>query len=341
MLTEKLRLHFNDDVRQNLLSKGQTTNTEAFLNYLKGRYYWNQRKVADVRLAIDHFNRALQQDPTYAEAYAGLADAWHTLSGLELPPNEAIPRAREAATKALELDSQLAAAHASLAILKWRYDWQFDEAERGFRQAIALDANYAPAHQWLGLLLTYRKHFAEGTRELEQAQQLDPLSSIINANLALPHYLQRHHDEAIAQIKRALDLNQNFPFGHFFLGWAYEQKGEHVTALAEFQKAVELDKTPPALVYQAHGLASAGKLVEARKLFAKLQTLRQERYVSPYHLAAVALGLGEQQQALDWLNRAAEEHADAFVLLSVEPKFDSLRATPQFVELIRRTGLEK
>lgn len=341
VLTEKLRLHFSGDVQQHLLSKQQTAHAEAFLNYLKGRYYWNQRKVADVRLAIDHFNRALQQDPTYADAYAGLADAWHTLSGLELPPNEAIPRAREAATKALELDPQLAAAHASLAIVKWRYDWQFDEAERGFRQAIRLDPNYAPAHQWLGLLLTYRKRFAEGTRELQQAQQLDPLSSIINANLALPPYFERRYDEAIAQIKRALDLNQSFPFGHLFLGWAYEQKGEHSTALAEFQKAVELDKTPPALAYQAHGLASAGKHTEARELFARLQTLRQERYVSPYHLAVVALGLGEQQQALDWLSRAAAEHADAFVLLSVEPKFDSLRTTPQFVELMRRTGLEK
>jgi DNA-binding SARP family transcriptional activator/TolB-like protein/Tfp pilus assembly protein PilF len=336
---EKYNRHWSD--LPAVQTKRQPANTAAFLNYLKGRYYWNQRKVADVRLAIDHFNQALQQDPTYAEAYAGLADAWHTLSGLELPPNEAIPRAREAATKALQLDPQLAAAHASLAIVKWRYDWQFDEAERGFRQAIALDANYAPAHQWLGLLLTYRKRFEEGTRELQQAQQLDPLSSIINANLALPHYFERRYDVAIAQIKRALDLNQSFPYGHFFLGWAYEQKGAHALALAKFQKAVELDKTPSALAYQAHGLASAGKLAEARELFAMLQTLRQERYVSPYHLAVVALGLGDQQQALDWLSRAAEEHADAFVLLSVEPKFDPLRTTPQFVELMRRTGLEQ
>lgn len=340
VLTEKLRLHFNEDLRQTL-TKQQTANADAFQNYLKGRYYWNLRKVAEVRLAIDHFNRALQLDPTYAAAYSGLADAWHTLSGLELPPNEAIPRAREAATKALQLDPQLAAAHASLAIVKWRYDWQFGAAETGFRQAIALDPNYAPAHQWLGLLLTYRKRFDEGVRELQQAQQLDPLSSIIHANLALPHYFQRRHDQAIAQIKRALDLNQSFPFGHFFLGWAYEQKGEHATALAEFQKAVELDNTPPALAYQAHGLASAGKLAEARELYGKLQEMRQQRYVSPYHLAVVALGLGEQQQALDWLNQAAVEHADAFVLLSVEPKFDPLRNTPQFVELLWRTGLEK
>lgn len=341
MLTEKLRLHLNEEVRQSLLAKRQTTNAEAFQNYLKGRYYWNLRKVADVRLAIDHFNAALQLDPTYAEAYSGLADAWHTLSGLELPPNEAIPRAREAATKALQLDPQLAAAHASLAIVKWRYDWQFAEAEQGFRQAIALDPSYAPAHQWLGLLLTYRKRFDEGARELQLAQQLDPLSSIINANLALPHYFQRRADAAIAQIKRALDLNQNFPFGHLFLGWAYEQKGEYTTALGEFQKAVELDNTPQALSYQAHGLAVAGKLVEARALYGKLQELRQQRYVSPYHLAVVALGLGEQQQALEWLTRAAEEHSDAFVLLAVEPKFDPVRSTPQFVELMRRTGLEQ
>jgi DNA-binding SARP family transcriptional activator/TolB-like protein len=338
-ITDRLRLRLTTDEQQ-MFARQPTGNTEAYQNYLKGRYYWNRRTVADTQRAIEHFNQAIALDPAFALAFAGLADAWHTLSGLRLPPTEAIPRARAAAERALELDDRLAAAHASLAIIRWRYDWKPDEAASEFRRAIALDPNYAPAHQWYGLLLTYQRQFEAARVELKQAQQLDPLSLIINSNLGLQHYFAREYDAAIAQFRRTLELDQNFPFAHFFLGWAYEQKGEHAQAVAEFERAVQLDETPAALAYLGHGLARAGNRQAAQEILDKLQSLARERYVSPYYLAVVCTGLGEKEQALAWLARAAEDHSDAMVLIGVEPKFDSLRSSPQFNELLSRIGLK-
>ncbi len=203
-------------------------------------------------------------------------------------------RARAAVQKALALDAQLAAAHASLGIVQWRYDWDYAEAERSFKRAIALDGNYATAHQWYGLLLAYRQRQAEALVELKQAQQLNPLSLIINANLGLLPYFARRYDEAIDQFKRTLELDQNFAFAHFFLGWAYEQKGEHARALVGFRRAAQIDETPATLAYLGHGLAAAGHRAEALAVANKLQTLGQQRYISPYYLAILAAGWREK-----------------------------------------------
>ncbi|MBI1760528.1 MAG: winged helix-turn-helix domain-containing protein [Acidobacteria bacterium] len=337
-ITGKLRQRLTDEERTRSETRATHSN-EAWQAYLKGRYHWNRRTIPETKRAVEEFDRAIQLDPQFALAYVGLADAWHTLSGLERPPSEAIPRARAAVEKALALDDQLAAAHASLGIVQWRYDWNYAEAERSFKRAIALDGNYASAHQWYGLLLAYRQRNAEALVELKQAQQLDPLSLIINANLGLLPYFARRYDEAIDQLKRTLELDQNFAFAHFFLGWAYEQKGDRAQALVEFRRAAQIDETPATLTYLGHGLATAGNRAEALAVANKLQTLGQQRYVSAYYLAILAVGLGEKERAFDLLAKAVEEHADALVLLAVEPKFDPLRNEPRFQALLQRLGL--
>jgi len=337
-ISGKLRPRLTSEEQQRL-AKRHTGNIEAYQAYLKGRYHWNRRTVQDLQRAIAHFNHAVALDPGYALAYAGLADCYHTMSGLWLPPTEAIPRSRQAAEKALELDDQLAGARASLAMGKWRYDWDWAGAEAEFKRAVELDPNYPSAHQWYGQLLTYQKKFDQGMVELKRAHELDPLSLVINANLGLPPYFSRRHDEAVAQFRRALELDPNFPFVHFFLGWAYEQKADHAAALAEFHRAVELDGTPSAWAYLGHGYAASGNRREAEQVVGKLLELGKQRYVSPYYLAIVYAGLGEQEQALDWLARGVEDHSDTMVLLGVEPKFDGLRSSPRFAEIARRAGV--
>lgn len=337
-ISERLQLRLTN-AEQLLVAKKQTDNPTAYNHYLKGRYYWNRRAVPEIQRGIEEFNQAINLDPNYAAAYSGLADAWYVLSGVHLPPNEVIPRARAAAQKALELDDQLAAAHTSLAIVKWRYDWDWDGAALEFQRAIALDPNYPTAHQWYGLLQTYRGQFATGLTEIKQAQQLDPLSLIINANLGLSHHFAGHSDAAIAEFNRTLELDQNFALAHRFLGWAYETKNDYARATAAFQKAVQLDETPSALSYLGHSYAVSGNQQAAREILQKLSAQAEQRYVSPYYFAVIHAGLNEDEQALEWFTKAVEDHSDSMVLLGVEPKFARLRTLPKFTELLRRVGL--
>ncbi|MFN0111499.1 MAG: tetratricopeptide repeat protein [Blastocatellia bacterium] len=339
-VSDKLRLRLTSEQQQRVV-KHQTENIEAYQAYLKGRHLWNQRTVPELQRAIEQFNQAIKLDPGYALAYTGISDCYHTLSNLKLPPTEAVPKARQAALRALELDDQLAAAHASLGVVKWRFDWDWNGAERDFKRAIELDPNYASAHQWYGQLLTYQRRFDAATVELKQAQQLDPLSLIITANLGLPLYFSRQYDQAISQFNRALELDQDFPFAYFFLGWAYEQKGDYSTAIANFRKAVELDGTPSAWAYLGHGQAVSGNRAQAEAVIQKLEEIGRERYVSPYHLAVVYAGLGDNARTLGYLNQAIEDHSDSMVLLNVEPKFDLLRQLPQFREIAKRVGFNQ
>jgi DNA-binding SARP family transcriptional activator/TolB-like protein len=335
---EKLRLQLTREERQRA-TRQHTANIEAYQSYLKGRYYWNRRSVPDLQRAIEQFKRAVALDPAYAQAYSGLADAWYVLSGVHLPPREAAPRARAAALEALKLDDQLAEAHASLAMVKWRYDWDWEGAEAEFKRAIALDPNYATAHQWYGLLLADRRQFEAARAELALARSLDPLSLIISANVGLSLYFARQYDAAIAEFNRTLELDQSFAYAHRFLGWAYTQQGDYALALAAYRRMAQLDDTPGALAYLAHCQALAGDKQAARDSLTRLQEISKQRYVSPYYLAVVALGLGENGQAIDYLTQAADDRSDLMVLLGVEPRFDALRADPRFAALLRRAGL--
>lgn len=337
-ITEKLRLKLTSE-QQQLLARDRAINPEAYRSYLHGRYYWNRRTAPEIKKAIQEFQKAIALEPTYALAQAGLADAYVSLSNTELPPNEAIPLAKAAATRALELDDKLAEAHTSLAAIKWRYEWDWDGAEREFKHAIELNPNYPTARQWYGLFLIYRKKFDAGRAELLKAQQLDPLSLAISANVGLSYYFERRYDDAIKHLRNTLELDRYFPYGHFFLGWAMEQKGNLAEAEESFRRAAEIDRTPVTQAYLAHGLALAGKRADAEAILIELQKKSATSYVSPYYLAIIYMGLGDNDKALEFLQNGLSGHSESMVLLGVEPKFDRLRSTERFSEIIRHIGL--
>ena len=339
-ITEKLRLELTSE-QQRRLAASQAVNPEAYKHYLRGRYYWNRRTADEINKAIKDFQQAIAVDPTYAPPQAGLADAYVSLSNSQLPPNEAIPLARAAVTRALELDDKLAEAHTSLAAIKWRYDWDWDRAEREFKRAIELNPNYPTARQWYGLFLIYRKQFDAGRAELLKAQQLDPLSLAINANVGLSYYFERRYDDAIRHLRTTLELDRYFPYGHFFLGWALEQKREFAQAEDAFRRAAEIDRTTVTQAYLAHDLALHGKRAEAEKILAELEKKSAESYVSPYYLAVIFLGLGDNEKALEMLQRGLADHSESMVLLGVEPKFDGLRSNDRFKEISRQIGLNR
>ena len=228
------------------MTRARTVDPKAYEAYLKGRYEWNKRTEASVRQSIQYFEQAIETDPTYALAYAGLADSYDILGTYEfVPPREAYPKAKEAAEKALELDDSLAEAHTALAFVHNVYDWDWRRAEREFKRALELNSNYATGHHWYGAFLITRGQFAEAEAELERAEHLDPLSLIIVAEAGEPYYFSREYDKAIAHYQKALQLDENFWAAHFFLGMAFEQKHDFTQAVSELQAAVKLSGGSP------------------------------------------------------------------------------------------------
>ncbi len=337
-ITEKLRTRLTN-AEQQRLAKNHLINVEAYQHYLRGRFHWNRRTVAEIKKSIEEFQLAIAADPGYALAYSGLADAYINLSNTHLSPTEAIPLARAAALKALELDGQLAEARTSLGVIKWRYEWDWKGAEAEFKRALELNPNYSIARQRYGLWLIYQKNFGAGRAELLKAQQLDPLSLTISSNVGLSYYFERQYDQAIQQLNRTLELDQNFPYAHFFLGWVWEQKKDYPRAIAAFQRAFEIDGTPVTQAYLAHGLALSGNRTDAEKILAELQKRSVVSYVSPYYQAVIYVGLGESENALGALQRGIEDRSDSMALLGVEPKFDGLRSSPKFVKILNLVGL--
>jgi TolB-like protein/tetratricopeptide (TPR) repeat protein len=323
--------------------KQPTDNTEAFQLCLKGRFYWNKRTGDSLKKSIAHLQQAIEKDPTYAVAYAGLADCYNLL-GLYgvLPPRQAMPRAKAAALKALEIDDTLAEAHTSLAYAKLYYDWDWVGAEQGFQQALALNPNYATAHHWYHEYLVAMRRFEEDRIEIRRAQELDPLSLIINTDVGWGLYFARCYDQAIEQLGRTLDIEPGFAVARLILGQCYQQKGLFDDGVAETQKAITLlGDSPPALAIGAlgHTYAVSGRRAEALKALQQLRERSQRRYVPAYSLAIIYAGLGEKDQAFAWLQTACEERYDRLIYLNVDPLVDSLRADPRFTELRRRVGL--
>lgn len=325
------------------LTKRHTENTEAYQLYLKGRYFWNKRNVEGFKKAIDYFQQAIDKDPNYALAYAGLADCYGVLTNYHvLAPNESIPKARVAALKALEIDETLAEAHCMLAGIKHEHEWDFPGAERLFKQAIMLNPNYATAHQWYAEFLTTMGRHPEAIAEIRKAQELDPLSLIINVMVGATYHFARQYDESIEQSLKTIEMDSNFYYAHAFLGKAYAQKGMHEQAVAELQKATDLSEDDFLVVaWLGHAYAEAGKKGEALTVLKKLEGLSKRRYVSPADVALVYAGLGDKDQAFVWLEKAYEKR-DPFTVkhLKVDPVFDSLHSDPRFRDLLRRTGLE-
>jgi TolB-like protein/DNA-binding winged helix-turn-helix (wHTH) protein/tetratricopeptide (TPR) repeat protein len=319
-----------------------TTDIVAHEEYLKGRFLWSKRTEDGLRGSLDHFQRAVAADPGYARGYVGLADSYNLLADYgALAPADALPRARGAALRALEIDPRLAEAHASLAWTTLVYDRDLASAEQGFRRAIALNPGYASAHQWYAFCLKAAGRHDEAMREVRRAQELDPLSLIINAVVAWHHYYARQYDDAIAQARRVAARDPTFSRVYSYLGWSLLEKGEYAPALEALQKATDLFGNSPARrAEMAHALAVAGRTAEARRVLEEMTTLARTQYVESDLIARIHVGLGDRDRAFEWLERALAEHAPKLVLLRVDPRVDSLRSDPRFADLLRRAGLD-
>jgi TolB-like protein/class 3 adenylate cyclase/Flp pilus assembly protein TadD len=339
-ISGQLRLKLTGTEKK-LLTKRYTDNIEAYHLYLKGRYYCNKRTKEGLIKGTEHFQQAIDVDPNYGLAYAGLADAY-ALFGLNrlLPPNETLPRARAAAMKALDIDDTLAEAHGSLALVKTIYEWDWAGAEKEFKESLALNPNNALTHSNFSLLLSAMGRHEESLKAIARAQELDPLSLIINSLYGLMYFYNRCYDKTIEQGLKTLDIDPNFFWVFMGLGWCYEQKGMYEEAIAAFQNAVKLTGGGiGTLAALGHAYAISGKRNEAQTILDKLAIEAQQSYISPFDIALVYTGMGEIDHTFKWLEKAYEDRFGWLIWLNVEPKWDSIRLDPRFTDLLRRLSL--
>ena len=341
-VTDQLRLKLTG-AEQRQLVKNYATNSEAYQLYLQGRYYWNKRTAEGLQKGIDYFNQAKEKDTNYAPAYSGLADCYWLLNVYNVSPaTESYPKAKEAATKALELDETLTEAHASLASISYRFDWNWKEAEQNFKRAIELKPDYATAHQWYSAMLAAEGRFDEANAEAKRAQELEPFSLPINADAGRHLYYARQFEQALATDRKTIEMDSSFARAHYELGYVLAQMNRNEEAIAEFQKSLEPDKNSlNALSGLGYAYAVAGQKKQAEQVIEQLNEIAKQHYVSPYHLAVVYAGLGEREKALNNLEKAAGERFNWIVFINVEPVFDSLRNDSRFTALVRRIGLSQ
>lgn len=312
---------------------------EAYDLYLKGRYLWNKRTPQELQQAIEYFQQAIDKDPAYARAYAGLAESYALLGGYTgLPPKEFMARAHEAARRALELDEQLPEAHTALAVIAQNYDWDWQTAEKEYRRAIQLDPNYATAHHWYAECLALQGRFDEAFSEIGIARKLDPLSLIIASDYGAILYFSRQYDRAIEQFRSVLEIDPDFPRAHM-LAWAYAQKGLFADALADAEKSLGSDDRPWSWAMVAYISGRAGDRSKANAALERLQNLKQHRAVDSLCFTVAYIGVGNNDMALLWLEKAYQEHSNSLTAIKVDPTYDSLRSAPRFQELVRRVGL--
>jgi TolB-like protein/Flp pilus assembly protein TadD len=339
-ISAKLRLRLSGEEKKRL-GKRYTENAAAYDLYLKGRYYTNKRTQDWIRKGIDCFQQATDLDPSYALAYAGMADAYAFLASSTggMPPVECYPKAKAAAIKALEIDDSLAEAHTSLGFAHLLYDWDFQQAERAFKRAIKLNPSYANAHDGYGFYLKATAQHEAAIRACQRAQNLDPLSLFAGVSLGWAYYFARRYDRAIEQGRKALEMDPGFDFAHWIVGLALTQQGKTQESVAALSRAVEV--AGGAITFKAYlgyAYAVAGMRTEAQALFDDLEEQANERYISPYYFAIIHLGLGDHEQVFSWLERAFEERAGFLAYLKVEPMLDPLRDDPRFSNLLRRVG---
>ena len=343
-ISEKLLVRLTTEERRRL-AKRYTENTEAYHAYLKGRHFWNKRTDESVRQSIGYFRQAIDSDPSYALAYAGLADAYVILGSFgiaTLAPGEAFPKAKAAAIRALEIDDSLAEAHASLAFSLASYDWNWPAAEKEFKRSIELKPDYATAHHWYGFVyLVAMGRLDEAIASEKRAHELAPLSLGINSDLGLLFYLARNYDQAIELYNQTLEIDQNFAYSHWKLGLAYEKKGMYEQAISELHKAVGLSgRSTLARELLGYVYAVAGNSDEAQAVLDELSELSKHRYVSAYRVAAIHAALDRKDEAFDWLEKAYEQRDPWLLWLKLNPALDSIRRDSRFTDLLRRIGLE-
>jgi TolB-like protein/Tfp pilus assembly protein PilF len=320
------------------IAKRPTANREVYELYLKGRFFWNKRTAADLRKAIEYFNQALDKDPSYALAYAGLTDAYLVLSQYgAASPADSFPQAIAAAKKAIELDDTLAEAHTSLACSLAYYDFDFEQSVKEFERAIQLNPNYATAHHWLSNgVLSALGQFERAIAEGKRAVELDPLSLVINTDLGQDFFYARRYDEAIVHLRKTIEMDPRFYFAHWVLGTALQLKGQLSEAVAEYSKAVELNDDPSVLALLGQAYARAGQRDEAQKILLRLSEEAKLRYVQAYSFVLMYLALGDKERAIDEMERAYRERDANVAQIRTDPMLDDLRGNSRFEALVNK-----
>jgi TolB-like protein/Flp pilus assembly protein TadD len=341
-IADQIRIKVNPQ-EQAALRNVTVVNPVAYESYLKGRYFWNKRTADGLKVALAYFNEAVDEDSKYARAYSGLADTYALLGDWQyaaMTPKEALPKAKAAAIKALELDSALGEAHNSLAFCLDGFDWDFDSAGKEFRRAIELNPGYATAHHWYAWHLALLRRYDEAIVEMRKAANVDPLSLIINADLAELLALAHSYDESIRQSRKTIDMDPNFGVAHNHLGQAYLQKHMNDEAVAELQAAVKLSGgSPTCIANLARAYAASGKRSEAVTLLSDLTKRSNPDHSYASEIAVIDASLGDTDHAMNWLEKGYEERFNPGVLL--RPGLDSLRSDPRFEDLVRRVGLPR
>ncbi len=345
-VSNKLRTKLSG-AEQNQIAKNYTTNTEAYQLYLKGRYHWNKRTGADIRKSIEYFQQAIDKDPTYALAYAALAESYVLIpSYTKDSPHDAYPKARAAAMKALEIDETLAEVHAALATINEEYDWKFAEAEREYKRAIKLNPNDATTRQWYGEYLLAVGRNEEAIAEIKRAQELDPLSLIINSILGFAYTENRQYAQAIEQFRKTIEMDQNFPRAHLYLASAYEAKGMYEEAISEYEKHAVSNGAPPvevaketAAIREAYKKSGAnGYWRKQIEIYERMQVLQPDSVPPLSVVASYYAQIGEKEQAFALLEKAYEKREVDVSYLRL-PVYDLIRSDPRFLDLLRRIGL--
>jgi serine/threonine-protein kinase len=339
-ISGKLRLRLTRAEKKQL-TKRHTENAEAYRLYLKGRHHWNRWTEEGFYKAIEYFRQAVEKDPSYALAYAGLADCYVLLGwNSYLPPKEAFPKGKAAAKTALQLDLDLAEARTPLAALLWLHDWQWEEAQREFNRSLELGPTYATANHWYAeYAMTMGRH-GEAMTRMKNGQDLDPLSLIINVAVGWALYFARRYDEAIEQLRRTVDLDPNYPVTYWILGLLLRKTGCYELAITEGEKGVKLSGGSPLMrAALAHTLGTAGRTKEALEMLDDLTNLAKQKYVAPYFFAGIYIGLGENDRAIEYLEKCYEEHSHWLIYLHIDPSMDGLRDNQGFQGLLRRIGL--
>ena len=341
-IADQIRINLNPQ-EQAALKTARVVNPEAYESYLKGRYIWNKRTPDSLRVALAYFNQAIDEDPTDAQAYSGLADTYALLGDWQygvITPKEALPKAKAAAIKALELDSTLSEAHNSLAFCFDAFDWDLESAEKEFRRSIELNPGYATAHHWYAWHLSLLGRYDEAIEEMRKAKSLDPLSLIINADLAELLGIAHFYDESIIQSRKTIEMDPNFALAHNQLAQAYLQKHMNGEAIAELQKAVELSAgSPTCIANLARAYAASGRTSEAVKLLSDLKKHSNGGYSDAAEVSMVYAALGDKDQAMHWLELGYEQRFNPGVLL--RPGFDPLRSDPRLQDLVHRIGFPR
>ncbi|HSJ13486.1 MAG TPA: tetratricopeptide repeat protein [Longimicrobiales bacterium] len=338
---ERLGIELSEAERSRISAR-PADSREAYMLYLKGRYFWQERTEAGRQRALEYYEQAVNLDPGYALAWAGIADVWISRGWYaHLAPREAFPKAEHAALRALEFDSTLAAAHASLAHIHLEYDHDWAAAEREYQRAIQLEPTNATAHHWYGGFLSAMGRHEEALAQADTALMLDPLAPIIQTWQGLRYYFARRYDDAIAAYGKVVQFDDGFAPAHWHFSWAYLEAGRSSEGLAEAQRAAAIDSA--SLLYVAavgYAYARAGREDDARATLARLAEASQTHYVSAYEVAVIHVALGDPDEALRWLDRAYAEQAVFIGYMRADPRLDPLRADPRFRRLLRNARLE-